>query len=363
MKYLKKIRRMKKYIDIIPKKIKYSMFAIDNREVINDLRNKLNGNLTILFKSLEDRITKIYETNNEKFNQFIKLVDVKLTTPEELVQIEKLKIQVNTNFLAALHDYEDGDKILMFLLKEDDVFPAEFSNKICDGIKKFYKYKFEQARIDKMHADNREVLENNFKKDRAELEEEMTNVQNEINLLDKQIHISDYVNVFAIIKYLQNKLNRIDERLNKSIKDEELLFDYKNEGFDEYNMSKKKLEKLAILWENIEKFYEERKVLIHNFSEFIEIEHYVTFFNNVESEIKNNKKDLVKGEEVIGKLSKTVEDDIDNITNFLNIIQRVIESPIPMSDDLKKEVIEASENKSIEQSCREILFSYFSKKG
>ena len=128
-------------------------------------------------------------------------------------------------------------------------------------------------------------------------------------------------------------------------------------------MSKKKLEKLAILWENIEKFYEERKVLIHNFSEFIEIEHYVTFFNNVESEIKNNKKDLVKGEEVIGKLSKTVEDDIDNITNFLNIIQRVIESPIPMSDDLKKEVIEASENKSIEQSCREILFSYFSKKG
>ncbi len=363
MKYLKKIRRMKKYIDIIPKKIKYSMFAIDNREVINDLRNKLNGNLTILFKSLEDRITKIYETNNEKFNQFIKLVDVKLTTPEELVQIEKLKIQVNTNFLAALHDYEDGDKILMFLLKEDDVFPAEFSNKICDGIKKFYKYKFEQARIDKMHADNREVLENNFKKDRAELEEEMTNVQNEINLLDKQIHISDYVNVFAIIKYLQNKLNRIDERLNKSIKDEELLFDYKNEGFDEYNMSKKKLEKLAILWENIEKFYEERKVLIHNFSEFIEIEHYVTFFNNVESEIKNNKKDLVKGEEVIGKLSKTVEDDIDNITNFLNIIQRVIESPIPMSDELRKEVIEASENKRLEQSCREILFSYYSKKG
>jgi hypothetical protein len=363
MKYLKKIRRMKKYIDIIPKKIKYSMFAIDNREVINDLRNKLNANLTLLFKSLEDRITKIYETNNEKFNQFIKLIDVKLTTPEELVQIEKLKIQVNTNFLAALHDYEDSDKILMFLLKEDDVFPLEFSNKICDGIKKFYKFKFEQARIDKMHADNREVLENNFKKERAELEEEMASCHNEINLLDKQTHISDYVNVCAIIKYLQNKVNRLDERLNKSIKDEELLFDYKSEGFDEHNMSKRKLEKYGVLWENIEKFYEERKVLIHNFSEFIEIEHYVTFFNNVESEIKNNKKDLVKGEEVIGKLSKTVEDDIDSITNFLDIMQKVIESPAPLSDDLKKEVIEASENKRIEQSCREILFSYFSKIG
>ena len=365
MKYLKKIRKMKRYIDIIPKKIQYSMFAIDNREVINDLRKKLNSNLTMLFNSLEDRISKIYETNNEKFNQFIKLIDVKLTSPEELVRVEKLKLQVNTNFLACIHDYEDGDKILMFLLKENDVFPLEFSNKICDGIKKFYKFKFEKARIDKMHQDNREVLENNYKKERAELEEDMTNYQNEINLLDNQIHISDYVNVFANIKYLQSKITRLDERLNKSIKDEELLFDYKNEGFEEYVMCKKKLEKLAILWENIEKFYEERKVLIHNFDEYIEIEHYILFFNNVESEIKSNKKDLVKGEEIIGKLSKTIEDDIDNITNFLNIMQRVKESkdsPTPLSDELKKEVMEAIENKSIEQRCREILFSLFSKK-
>ena len=362
MKYLKKIRIMKRYIDIIPKKIQYSMFAIDNREVINDLRNKLNLNLSLLFHSLEERITKIYETNNEKFNQFLKLIDVKLTTPEELVRVEKLKIQINTNFLGCIHEYEDGDKILVFLLKEDDVFPLEFSNKICDGIKKFYKFKFEQARIDKIHQDNREVLENNFRKERAELEEEMVNYQNEVNLLDNQTHITDYVNVNANIQYLQSKLNKLDERITKSIKDEELLFDYKNEGFEEYIMCKKKLEKLGILWENIEKFYEEKKDLIHNFSEYIEIDQYIAFFNNIENEIKNNKKDLVKGEEVIGKLSKSVEDDKDNLTNFLNIMQRVKDSPTPMSGELQKEVNEASENKSIEQSLREYLFSYSSKK-
>ena len=33
-------------------------------------------------------------------------------------------------------------------------------------------------------------------------------------------------------------------------------------------------------------------MLIHNFSEFIEIEHYVNTFTNIETEIKNNKKDL-----------------------------------------------------------------------
>ena len=362
MKYLKKIRKIKRYIDIIPKKIQYSMFAIDNREVIIDLRNKLNANLALLFNSLEKRITNIYEANNEKFSQFIKLIDVKLTSPEELVRVEKLKLQINTNFLACIHDYEDGDKILVFLLKENDIFPIEFSNKICDGIKKFYKFKYEKSRIDKMHQDNREVLENNYKKERAELEEDMTNYQNEINLLDNQMHITDYVNINANIKYLQSKINKLDERLNKSIKDEELLFDYKNEGFEEYIMCKKKLEKLAILWENIEKFYEERKVLIHNFNEFIEIDNYLLFFNNIESEIKNNKKDLVKGEEIIGKSSKTVEDDIDNITNFLNIFKKVIESPIPVSDDLKKEVMEAIENKSIAQNCREKLYSCYSKK-
>ena len=362
MKFLKKIRKMKKYIDIIPKKIQFSMFCIDNREVITDLRKKINSILSVLFNSLEDRITHIYEINNEKYNQFIKQIDVKIYTPEELVKIEKLKIQINANFMATIHDYEDGDKILMFLLKEDDIFPIEFSTKICEGIKKFYKFKSDQKKIDKTHADIREQMENNFKKERAELEEEMKNYQNEINLLDNQIHISDYVNVFSNIKYLESKLSKLDERIEKSMKTEELLFDYKNEGYEEYNMCKKKLEKLSILWENIEKFYEERKVLIHNFSENIEIEHYINFFGQIDSEIKNNKSELSKGEEIIGKLSKTVEDDIYNITNFLTIIQKVIETPVPFSEDFKKEVIEASENKSIEQSCREILFSYYSKK-
>ena len=126
-------------------------------------------------------------------------------------------------------------------------------------------------------------------------------------------------------------------------------------------MCKKKLEKLYILWENIEKFYEDKKVLIHNLSDNTDFEQYITYFNGYESEIKNNKKDLVKGEEIIGKLSKTVEDDINNIINYLNIVQRVLGTN-SMSDELKKEVIEASENKSIEQSLREFLFSIYSKK-
>ena len=61
-------------------------------------------------------------------------------------------------------------------------------------------------------------------------------------------------------------------------------------------------------------------------------------------------------------MSKVVEDDIENIVNFLDVFQRLIEAQTPLSDDFKKEVLEATENKSIEDRCREILFSYFSKK-
>ena len=362
MKFLKKIRKMRNYINIIPKKLYFSMFVIDNREVITDLRNKLNNILQILFFSLEERIIKIYEDNNEKFNSFLRQLDVKINTPEELVRIEKLKIQLNVSFMNAIHNYEDGDKILMFLLKEDDIFSSEFSTKICEGIRKFYKFKSEQKRIDKIHSDIRETLENNFRKERAELEEKMISLQNEINLLDKQIHITDYVNVFENIKFLKAELIKFDEQLALSMKSEELLFDYKNEGYEDYNLCKKKLEKLAILWENIEKFYEEKKVLIHNYSDEIEIEHYIKFFGQIDTEIKNNKKELNKGEEVIGKLSKTVEDDIYNIINLLDVTQRVFETNPPYTEEFGKEVVEMCENKSIEKSCREFLFSYFSKK-
>ena len=95
--------------------------------------------------------------------------------------------------MATIHDYEDGDKILMFLLKEDDIFPIEFSTKICEGIKKFYKFKSDQKKIDKTHADIREQMENNFRKERAELEEDMKNYQNEINLSVK-MNLGKYLN-------------------------------------------------------------------------------------------------------------------------------------------------------------------------
>ena len=366
MKILKKIRKFKNYLDIIPIKLNYSMFAIDNRKVIEELRNKLNQNLNNLFSSLENRILEMYDNNNDKFIQIIKKIDIKLNTPEEVVNMEKIKNQVQTDITSILNSYEDSYKIMIFLIKENDLFNENIINRICLGIKNFLKFKKDKQRIDKMHQENKETLENNFHKERKELEEKILEYVNEINKLDQQTHITEYDKVNAIILYLKEDLSvQVEKAIEQSIKDEELLMDYKNEGFENFTLAKNKLYKLSILWENIQAFYREKKLLIHNFNEDIDLDGqdgYINIFDDIKSKIEQNKKDLIRGEEIIINMSKTIEDEINHISYFLRVVKRVFEANPPISEELKTDVMMAFEDKKIEQSCRETLFSIFSKK-
>ena len=366
MKILKKIRKFKNYLSVIPIKLNYSMFAIDNRKVIEELRNKLTQYLKNLFFSLENKILSMYDNNNDKFIQIIKKIDVKLSTPEEVVNMEKMKNQVQAEITNILNSYEDSYKIMIFLIKENDLFDENITNRICTGIKNFVKFKKDKQRIDKMHQENKETLEAIFHKERKELEDKIVLYVNEINKLDQQTHITEYDKVNAIILYLKEDLTaQVEKAIEKSIKDEELLMDYKNEGFENFTFAKNKLYKLSILWENIQAFYREKKLLIHNFNEDIDLDGqdgYINIFDDIKSKIEQNKKGLNKGEEVIVNMSKTIEDEINHISYFLRVAKRVFESQPPISEDLRADVMIAFEDKKIEQSCRETLFSFFSKK-
>ena len=366
MKILKKIRKFKNYLNIIPIKLNYSMFAIDTRKVIEELRNKLKENIKNLFFSLENKILSMYDSNNDAFIQIIKKIDIKLNTPEEVVNMEKTKNHIQTEITNIINSYEDSYKIMIFLIKENDLFDENMINKICLGIKNYFKFKKDKQRIDKMHQENKEILENNFHKERKELEERINNYVNEINKLDQQTHITEYDKVNALILYLKEDLSvQVEKSIEKSIKDEELLMDYKNDGFENFTLAKNKLYKLSILWENIRAFYIEKKLLIHNFNEDIELDGedgYINIFDDIKNKIEQNKKDLNRGEEVIINMSKTIEDEINHISNFLRVVKRVFEAQPPISEDLKVDVMIAFEDKKIEQGCRETLFSIFSKK-
>jgi hypothetical protein len=78
----------------------------------------------------------------------------------------------------------------------------------------------------------REQIEEKFLKEKEELEDDINKFLEEIDLLDNQTHINEYGNVVATLEYLEDKTPKFEERIEKNIEDDELLHDYKNEGFD-----------------------------------------------------------------------------------------------------------------------------------
>ena len=366
MKTLKKIKKFKNYLNILPIKLNYSMFAIDNREVIQSLKEKLNQIIINLFSGLENKILKTYELNNDKFIQIIRKIDVKLNSPQEVVDMDNIKNNVNMEITNIINSYEDSYKIMLFLVKENDIFSDNLIQKICLGMKNYYKFKRDKERIDNIHTENKRSLEAIFYEERKKLEDKIELYVNEVNKLDQQTHITEYDKVNAIILYLKEDLTaELDAEISKSIKDEELLMDFKNEGFENYNFARTKLFKLSILWENIQAFYREKRLLIHNFNEDIDLDGedgYIFIFDDIKTKIEQNRKDLKKGEEVIINLSKIIEDEISHILDFLAVVKRVFETEPPLDEDLKADVMMAFEDKKIEQSCRETLFAIFSNK-
>ena len=360
--FLEKIRTYQKYISIIPDKIQYSMFAIDTRQTKKELNEKLDNDTSFLMRSLEEEIIEKYNQNIEKFSELIKLIDVRLTTPEEVVEMEKTKAKVGSELSEVHHRLEDAYKIYLFLIKIGHKYTDEIISKTVETMKKMKKYQADTERVEKMHQENREWLENKFKDEKNRIEHDIMLYLQEVNFLDEQTHTNEYENVVATIEVLENKVPEFLSRIEKNLRDEELLFDFKSDSFDGFYLGKKKLDKLAILWKNIMDFYEERKALIHNFNEDVDFEYYNTKFADIQNAVSANRMSLRKEEEIVGKMSKILEDDIESISNFLQIVHKVIDSPKPLNEDLKRDVLEILDSKSMDVACREILFKYFSKK-
>ena len=105
--------------------------------------------------------------------------------------------------------------------------------------------------------------------------------------------------------------------------------------------------------------------MIHYFNEDIDLDgldKYIIIFDEMKNKIEQNKKELVRGDEIIINMSKIIEDEVNHICDFLKVVKRVLEAPMPLSEDLRGDIMVAFEDKKIEQSCRETLFTIFSRK-
>ena len=215
------------------------MFAIDTRETKKELIEKLSANMFSLMHSLEEEIMHNYDINIEKFGELIKMIDIKLTTPEELVEMEqKTKVKVGSELSIVHRRFEDAYKIYIFLIKIGHFFTDDLIGKTVEAMKRMRKYQADSERVDKMHKENREYLENKFKTEKKEIEDDIDAYLQEVNLLDFQTHINEYDNVLSIIFNLEEQIPIFIERIERNIKDEELLFDYKLEGFDKFYVGK-----------------------------------------------------------------------------------------------------------------------------
>ena len=105
--------------------------------------------------------------NIDKFGELIKMIDVKLTTPEELVEMEqKTNAKVASELSVVHRRFEDAYKIYIFLIKIGHLFTDDLINKTVEAMKRTKKYQVDSERVDKMHKENREFLENKFKNEK-----------------------------------------------------------------------------------------------------------------------------------------------------------------------------------------------------
>jgi hypothetical protein len=140
--YIDKLRQLQRYICTIPNSIFYPMFAIDSRESKIELNKRVNDLLSLIFKKLEDNIISVFNDTIDNYQKLHKMVDKRLYTPEDLVEMEKIKSTVLSSELNnILHDYNEASKIYFYLLSVDNIFTEAILNKTEETVKCHLKFK------------------------------------------------------------------------------------------------------------------------------------------------------------------------------------------------------------------------------
>jgi len=181
------------------------------------------------------------------------------------------------------------------------------------------------------------------------------------NSLDNEIHLTDYSVVLKKIKSLESLIASLKKRIEISIKDEELLFAFRMGGFEIFDSTVQKLEKISVLWRNSSIFYELRKKIILNFSEDLDILDCIAIITKLQNTLVTNKSKLRKEEEIVLKLTKIIEEDIEIFREFLKTANDVISSDMNLEYDIRQKVTELMESRKLDPTCKDILFFYYAK--
>ena len=119
----------------------YSLFAIDTRESKAELSKILNELISLLMRTMENLIIDSYHNSIEKYNNLHKMIDKKICTPDELVEMETTKSEIQTELINLGKEFDDTNRIYIFLIYADNIFSENIITKTEEMKRRFDKFK------------------------------------------------------------------------------------------------------------------------------------------------------------------------------------------------------------------------------
>lgn len=205
-----------------------------------------------------------------------------------------------------------------------------------------------------MHQKDREFLEEKFRQDRKKLEQDLQTFYDSINSLDLDIHLNSYELIVEKITKLEKQIEPFKIRIENNFKDEEKLFSFKLNSFEEFERLLAKLEKYSVFWQKAFSFYEIKKPVILCFSEELDFLSIINQFNEIEKIVAANRAKAKKEEETLIKISKILEDDLEITREFILLSYNILMVK-NLDNNLRMKIIEMLESKKLEQSCKLII--------
>jgi hypothetical protein len=121
--------------------INYSLFAADTRDVKKEMIKKLDELQTTLLNKLEETILSFYSNITLKYSELRKQIDHRLLTPEEIAEMEKVKLNMVYDTNIINRDFEDSNKIIHYLLSIDHIFSENLIYRTDEVIKTQKKFR------------------------------------------------------------------------------------------------------------------------------------------------------------------------------------------------------------------------------
>jgi hypothetical protein len=117
------------------------MFSVNTRETKAELLRRTNEMQTSLMKKLEESIQDLFNQSIDRYGKMHKMIDRKLNTPDDLVEMEKIKNNLSSDLSNIQRDFDDAMKIYIFLFQSDHFFSDYLLNKTEETIKRHLKYR------------------------------------------------------------------------------------------------------------------------------------------------------------------------------------------------------------------------------